>query len=131
MGKKSNAPWPPGVWRNELADVVTDVEELLQLLDLGDRPPSTIPSALRRFPLRIPRAFVDRMSPGDPDDPLLRQVLPVSGAAHFEVSDDETIGHHAELAARLPGYLVPRLVREVPGAPPRRLASICGVEATK
>jgi L-lysine 2,3-aminomutase len=42
---------------------------------------------------------------------------PVSGAAHFEVSDDEAKRLHGELAARLPGYLVPRLVREVPGAP--------------
>ncbi len=78
MGKKSNAPWPPGVWRKELADVVTDFDELLQLLDLGNRPQITTPSALRGFPLRVPRAFVDRMRPGDPDDPLLRQVLPVA-----------------------------------------------------
>jgi len=78
MGKKSNAPWPPGVWRKELADVVTDFEELLQLLDLGNRPQITTPSALRGFPLRVTRAFVDRMCPGDPDDPLLRQVLPVA-----------------------------------------------------
>lgn len=78
MGKKSNAPWPPGVWRKELAGVVTDLEELLQLLDLGDRPQFTTPSALRGFPLRVTRAFVDRMCSGDPDDPLLRQVLPVA-----------------------------------------------------
>jgi L-lysine 2,3-aminomutase len=41
----------------------------------------------------------------------------VSGAAHFEVSDDEAKRLHGELLTRLPGYLVPRLVREVPGAP--------------
>ena len=78
MGKRSDAPWPSGAWRKKLADVVTDGEELLQLLDLGDRPQITTPSALSGFPLRVPRAFVDRMCPGDPDDPLLRQVLPVA-----------------------------------------------------
>lgn len=40
---------------------------------------------------------------------------PVAGAAHFDV--DETAGQSlvAELRAALPGYLVPRLVREIPG----------------
>jgi L-lysine 2,3-aminomutase len=41
----------------------------------------------------------------------------VEGAAHFEVSDKETKNLHRQLTARLPGYLVPRLLREVPGAP--------------
>jgi L-lysine 2,3-aminomutase len=41
----------------------------------------------------------------------------VQGAAHFEVAEPEALRLHAALAARLPGYLVPRLVREEPGAP--------------
>jgi EF-P beta-lysylation protein EpmB len=40
----------------------------------------------------------------------------VRGAAHFDVSHERALQLHAELTARLPGYLVPRLVREVPGA---------------
>jgi EF-P beta-lysylation protein EpmB len=47
----------------------------------------------------------------------LHQLDRVAGAAHFEVPDDEARALHGELAARLPGYLVPRLVREVAGAP--------------
>ena len=78
MGKRNCAPWPPGAWRKDLAGVVTDVDELLRLLGLGDHPPYATPSALRGFPLRVPRAFIDRMRPGDPADPLLRQVLPVA-----------------------------------------------------
>jgi len=42
---------------------------------------------------------------------------PVAGAAHFDVPEARAIGLVAELRARLPGYLVPKLVREVPGAP--------------
>ncbi|MFL6549228.1 MAG: EF-P beta-lysylation protein EpmB [Povalibacter sp.] len=41
----------------------------------------------------------------------------VQGAAHFEVDDSTALQLHAELMAVLPGYLVPRLVREMPGAP--------------
>lgn len=41
----------------------------------------------------------------------------VQGAAHFEVAEAAAQRLMAELDKRLPGYLVPRLVREVPGAP--------------
>ncbi len=45
----------------------------------------------------------------------LHQLDRVQGAAHFEVPDAEARALHRALAARLPGYLVPRLVREIPG----------------
>jgi len=45
----------------------------------------------------------------------LHQLDPVAGAAHFAVDDERAVGLYRELAARLPGYLVPRLVRELPG----------------
>jgi EF-P beta-lysylation protein EpmB len=47
----------------------------------------------------------------------LHQLDRVAGAAHFEVDDARALELHVQLAARLPGYLVPRLVREVAGAP--------------
>jgi EF-P beta-lysylation protein EpmB len=40
----------------------------------------------------------------------------VRGAAHFDVGETRARELHEQLAARLPGYLVPRLVREVAGA---------------
>jgi L-lysine 2,3-aminomutase len=39
----------------------------------------------------------------------------VAGAAHFDVDEAAAKNLVAELRSRLPGYLVPRLVREVPG----------------
>ena len=50
----------------------------------------------------------------------LHQLDPVQGAAHFQVSDAEASGLIDALRAQLPGYLVPRLVREVPGADAKR-----------
>lgn len=47
----------------------------------------------------------------------LHQLDPVAGAAHFAVTDERALDLHQRLNACLPGYLVPRLVREVPGAP--------------
>ncbi len=46
----------------------------------------------------------------------LHQLDPVAGAAHYGVSDADALALHAALAATLPGYLLPRLVRELPGA---------------
>jgi L-lysine 2,3-aminomutase len=41
----------------------------------------------------------------------------VQGTAHFEVGPEEGASIVRELSHQLPGYLVPRLVREEPGAP--------------
>ena len=45
----------------------------------------------------------------------LHQLDRVQGVAHFEVEDTQALALHGALAARLSGYLVPRLVREIPG----------------
>lgn len=50
----------------------------------------------------------------------LHQLDRVHGTAHFEVDDERALTLLDELRARLPGYLVPRLVREVGGEPSKR-----------
>ena len=40
---------------------------------------------------------------------------PVTGTAHFYVTDQEALRLHDEMRATLPGYLLPRLVREEAG----------------
>ena len=45
----------------------------------------------------------------------LHQLDRVAGAAHFEVPRDDGMRLIASLRGRLPGYAVPRYVREVPG----------------
>lgn len=45
----------------------------------------------------------------------LHQLDKVQGAAHFEVSTERGKALVQELAKRLPGYAVPRYVREIPG----------------
>ncbi|XID75931.1 EF-P beta-lysylation protein EpmB [Alkanindiges sp. WGS2144] len=64
-------------WQNQLNDLVTSPVELLNLLDLPEAllPPAL--SASQDFALRVPKAFVKRMQKGNPDDPLLLQVLPL------------------------------------------------------
>jgi EF-P beta-lysylation protein EpmB len=47
----------------------------------------------------------------------LHQLDPVAGAAHFAVEPARGAEIVAELRRRLPGYAVPRYVREIPGEP--------------
>jgi L-lysine 2,3-aminomutase len=47
----------------------------------------------------------------------------VRGAAHFDVEEPRARRLAAQLAARLPGYLVPRLAREVAGAPAKTMVT--------
>ncbi|WP_020682854.1 EF-P beta-lysylation protein EpmB [Marinobacterium rhizophilum] len=48
----------------------------------------------------------------------------VAGAAHFDVSDNEARGLMRALQAELPGFLLPRLAREIPGRPAKTLLAL-------
>lgn len=89
-------------WQSALTQAITDPAELLNYLGLD----ATLLAPARRagesFALRVPRGFVERMEYGNPNDPLLRQVLPLN-----------------EELQRLAGYtfdpLIERNVNPVPG----------------
>ena len=54
----------------------------------------------------------------------LHQLDRVAGAAHFEVPEARAKTMVRELQAILPGYLVPKYTREIPGAPAKTLINI-------
>lgn len=91
-------------WQRELARAITDPADLLCELELD---PALLPAAqaaAQIFPLRAPRGFVARMRRGDPNDPLLRQILPL--AAELEPAPGfvaDPVGDQAAQAA--PGML--------------------------
>ncbi|WP_372986201.1 EF-P beta-lysylation protein EpmB [Marinobacter sp.] len=64
-------------WQELLSASMTTPEALLERLNL---PTETwlegARAGHRLFPIRVPEPFIARMTPGNPDDPLLRQVLP-------------------------------------------------------
>jgi L-lysine 2,3-aminomutase len=77
-------------WQEQLADLVTDPAELLSILQLKMEDMDVSKQAIESFPLRVPRPYLARIKPGDPQDPLLRQVLPltVETEAHADYSHD-------------------------------------------
>jgi len=64
-------------WKRLWREAIRDPRELLALLGLEALEARLPRDASAQFPLRVPRGFVARMRPGDPSDPLLRQVLPL------------------------------------------------------
>ncbi|QOL26693.1 EF-P beta-lysylation protein EpmB [Thalassotalea sp. LPB0316] len=65
-------------WQKELANVVTDPQKLLKMLDLDVESYREHFSARKLFPVRVPLPFISRMEKGQIDDPLLAQVMPRS-----------------------------------------------------
>lgn len=63
-------------WLHQLSDVIVDPLELLTLLQLQNHADYQQGiTAKTLFPLRVPRQFVAKMNVGDPNDPLLKQVI--------------------------------------------------------
>jgi KamA family protein len=67
----------PSNWHRSLAEAIRDPETLLRKLNLPAGLLTVAGSIPDHFPLLVPQSYVDRMEPGNPDDPLLRQILPL------------------------------------------------------
>lgn len=91
-------------WQSALKGAIRDPAELCRLLAL---PESFTQAALRAsqgFPIFASREFVARIRPGDPTDPLLRQILPVD--AELDAVPGFATDPVGDSAARLlPGLL--------------------------
>lgn len=79
MISKTAGTWQhPATWQTALSQAIRDPTQLLRRLDL---PMDLLPAAqaaARQFPLRVTHSYARRIRPGDPHDPLLRQVLPLA-----------------------------------------------------
>ncbi|WP_025732118.1 EF-P beta-lysylation protein EpmB [Carnimonas nigrificans] len=64
-------------WKSQLAGAVRDPLELCRLLGLSDEWQAGALAGDALFKVRVPHAYLSRIERGNPDDPLLRQVLPI------------------------------------------------------
>ena len=88
---------PAADWRELWRASITDAGELLRTVQLGHLA-GRLPPGDAGFALRVPRGFAARMRPGDPDDPLLLQVLPQ--LAELEQAPGYVADPVGDLAAR-------------------------------
>jgi len=91
-------------WQRQLSAAVRDSSRLLKLLGLPGAVSPGAEAAAAEFPVLVPHSFLFRMGRGDPDDPLLRQVLALEDErldpAGFR---DDPVGD--DLALQAPGML--------------------------
>ncbi len=85
-----------------------DPAELLRRLGLEAYLPSA-DAGHRLWPVRVPEPFLRRIRPGDPDDPLLRQVLPLDAECEH-----------------VPGFTADPLGEQALGGPPGLLRKYAG-----
>lgn len=64
-------------WQEELIQSIRSPRELLEYLQLPMELLPRAESASQLFELRAPRPYLNRITKGDPNDPLLRQILPI------------------------------------------------------
>jgi EF-P beta-lysylation protein EpmB len=87
-----------------MRSAVRDVAQLLEMLSLGNQWLEPAKIAAAGFPLFAPREFIARMEPGNPHDPLLKQVLPLG--EELLVQQGFTTDPVGDLAAKAaPGML--------------------------
>ena len=94
----------PSRWQADLASAITHAQELVTELGLDPGLVAPAAAAGAAFRLRVPRSYVSRIRRGDPNDPLLRQILPI-GEELTDTADyvADPLGEHAVL--RAPGLL--------------------------
>jgi len=68
--------WQALSWQQELRDAIRCPTELLEFLGLEAESIKAREQASEQFPILVPRPFARRMQRGNPQDPLLLQVLP-------------------------------------------------------
>ncbi|MBW3165510.1 EF-P beta-lysylation protein EpmB [Ferrimonas balearica] len=90
-------------WQRELAEAYRSPVELLTDLQLDPAEFGQGLEARRLFPMLVPKAFAAAMRPGDAQDPLLRQVLPVGD--EFLVADGFGPDPIGEQDGPMPGLL--------------------------
>ncbi len=90
-------------WLKQLANGISDPQKLLEQLEIDPEPWQNGFDARKLFAQRVPQSFVERMQKGNPFDPLLRQVLPLS--AEFEVHPGYSNDPLQEQNNDIPGLL--------------------------
>lgn len=108
-------------WQEALSDLITDPKEFFDLLKLDPALLEEAFAAAHLFALKVPRSFVARIEKGNPNDPLLRQILPVGD--ELKIID----GYKKDPLQELNVNPVPGLLHKYEGRVLVTLTSACAV----
>lgn len=106
-------------WQQALKTLITTPEELLFELKLT--PKQLNWESIPQFPLRVSRSFVAKMKVGDPNDPLLKQILPTQNESQL------TFGYERDPLKERDSNPVPGLLHKFHGRVLLTLTQSCPV----
>ncbi len=106
-------------WQEQLKDTVNNIDTLCAALDLN---PSTLNLNINpKFPIRVPKAYLNKISKNNPLDPLLLQVLPLNQELHITPNYcQDPLNEHKFLKA-------PGLIHKYKNRVLLTLTSACGI----
>jgi EF-P beta-lysylation protein EpmB len=111
----------PLTWQQEVKRAIRDPYVLCRDLGLDAETAERAVEAAAGFPLFAPYPYVARIRPGDPRDPLLRQILPVA-------EEQGTVaGFHPDPVADLAAQSSPGVIRKYQGRALLILSGACAV----
>jgi EF-P beta-lysylation protein EpmB len=73
-------------WKAELSHCISSIDQLLQLLGLNSKDLNASQLATQEFPIKVPQHYAQLMEYGNPEDPLLKQVLPIDAELKHDPS---------------------------------------------
>ena len=96
-------------WQAKLQQLFNDPDLVLKEVETTISAELISKKASESFSMRVTKEFIDRIKKGDPDDPLLKQILPVKDE-EFEVE-----GFTTDPLAEMGTQVVPGLLHKYHG----------------
>ncbi len=66
-------------WQDELNNNVTTLEDLKEYFDLDSAAKNKLQKVIDKYAMRIPRYYLSRIDPADPNDPIRKMAVPSAG----------------------------------------------------
>jgi EF-P beta-lysylation protein EpmB len=108
-------------WQSKLKEVINDPDYLLEMSGIPASYPVLSEKVLKSFPLRVPIAFMRRIKNGDPDDPLLRQILPTK-------EEEESVpGFTTDPLSEQQTQIIPGLLQKYQGRALLLVTGVCAI----
>lgn len=108
-------------WQDELRRAIHEPLELLNQLELSHHALAHQVLTTPSFKMRVPRSYVARMRKGDPDDPLLRQVLPL------KKEQKQVVNYHKDPTGDVKAEIQPGLLQKYYGRILLLTTSVCPI----
>ncbi|WP_298860891.1 EF-P beta-lysylation protein EpmB [uncultured Gimesia sp.] len=108
-------------WQKSLSQAIRDPKELISRLKLPENLLEPAMKSVQLFPLMVPESYLNRMELGNPEDPLLKQILPL------ELENETVQGFSDDAVGDLNVRQTPGLLHKYQGRALLMVSGACAV----